>query len=172
MCFFSLTEHFRMCDFLSVKGTSKLLSAVYRAQTWPECTSVCVSFLFFFLLSVNDRLAAQVNIWPNLCAGGWSTQREESLCHCTCFLLNKSLLYSQPRLASFFFPGDWCITWSGAKAWWLGIVLLICRNDHGIDNISNKLIIKGFPVRVVIFSEMVLCSLSVIQLTRNYLVVS
>lgn len=34
------------------------------------------------------------------------------------------------------------------------MVLLIRRNDRGIDNISNKLIIKGFPVGVVIFSEM------------------
>lgn len=65
----------------------------YGALTQSEC--VQCFFPFFFLRSVNDKLAAQVNIWPNLCAGGWSTHREESLCHCTCSLLNKSLLYSR-----------------------------------------------------------------------------
>lgn len=172
MCFFLWRSILGCVIFCQLKGpvNSCLLSTKDKLDLNVHLCAF-LSF-FFFLLSVNDRLAAQANIWPNLCAGGWSTQREESLCHCTCVLLNKSLLYSQPRLAFFFFPGDWCITWGGAKAWWLEMVLLIRRNDHGIDNISNKLIIKGFPVRVVIFSEMVLCSLSVIQLTRNYLVVS
>ena len=156
--------------FLWVKGTFAVsLPAVYcfGALTWNECGCVCVcvcvsfSFFLFFLQSVSDMLAAQVNIWPNLCAGGWSAQRKEPLCHCTCFLLNKSLLYSRPWFAfflpPFFFRGDWCTSEGAAKVWWLEMVLLIRRNDHGIDNISNKLIIKGFPVEVVIFSEMGLC---------------
>lgn len=142
---------------LSVTALKGWFGAIpfYGALTQSEC----VQCFFLSLLSVNDKLAAQVNIWPNLCAGGWSTHREESLCHCTCSLLNKSLLYSRLGLLPppAHLQGDWCTTWGAAKACWLEIVLLIHRNDRGIDNISNKVLIKGFPVGLVIFYEISLC---------------
>lgn len=129
----------RVYFFLSVKK-KRLISCLLRANlNWK-----CASSSFFSFLSVSDRLADQVNIWPNLCAGGCLAHREESLCHCTCSLLNKSLLYSQ-----LFSPSTRLMhNVRCSQCMVIRDSLLICRNDHGID---NKLTIKGLLVWLVIF---------------------